>query len=106
VKRTQSQIIAFVRAWALAIRRRLLVRKPVESDFKVYVYGDKIAVNFWPTGSLYSFTSEKDIAVFGPVSSTPVVKHGSPGGGTRSYPAAEVLALAFRLATAAARAGM
>jgi hypothetical protein len=83
-------------------------RKPYESDFKVDVYEDKIAVLFWPTQSLYSFirfTNERDLAEFGPVSPDPVVQHGSRSGGTRQFDAAEVLTMAFRLATEAARAG-
>ena len=49
-------------------------RKPYETDFKVDVYEDRIAVHFWPTQSLYTFTrftTERDIAEFGPVSPAP-----------------------------------
>jgi hypothetical protein len=86
-----------------------MARTPVEGDFKVYVYGDKIAVNFLRTGSLYTFsrfTSERDIAEFGPVSPDPLIQHASRSNATHNYKSAEVLATAFRLATAAARAGM
>jgi hypothetical protein len=82
-------------------------RQPVEQDFQVEVSEDKITVRFWRTGSLYAFTrftTERDIAEFGPVSPDAVVRHVSRVSGTRLYDAADVLAMAFRLATAAARA--
>jgi rhamnose utilization protein RhaD (predicted bifunctional aldolase and dehydrogenase) len=81
-------------------------RQPVEADFHVEVSEDKITVRFWRTGSIYTFTrftSARDIAEFGPVSPDPVVRHTSRISGTRICDAAEVLALAFRLATEAAR---
>jgi hypothetical protein len=59
-------------------------RKPYESDFKVDVYEDRIAVHFWPTQSLYTFTrftTERDIAEFGPLSPGPVIKHASRSSG-------------------------
>jgi hypothetical protein len=83
-------------------------RQPVESEFEVEVSDDAIAVRFWPTRSLYTFarfTSAREIAEFGPVSPDPVVQHASRSSGTRNYDAAEVLAMAFRLAVAAARRG-
>jgi hypothetical protein len=78
-------------------------RQPVESDFEVEVFDNTIAVRFWPTRSLYTFarfTSAREIAEFGPVSPDPVVQHASRSSGTRNYDAAEVLAMAFRLAAA------
>jgi hypothetical protein len=84
-------------------------RKPYENDFEVEVFENTIAVHFWPTRSLYSFprfTTERDIADFGPVSPDPVIQHGSPSSGTGVYDSAEVLAMAFRLAVeTAGRAG-
>jgi hypothetical protein len=83
-------------------------RKPYESDFEVEVFDNTIAVRFWPTRSLYTFarfTTEREIADFGLVSPDPVIHHGSRSGRTRQFDAAEVLAMAFRLATAAARVG-
>jgi hypothetical protein len=52
------------------------------------------------------FTNARDIAEFGLVSPDPVVRHVSRIRGTRIYDAAEVLVLAFRLATEAARASI
>jgi hypothetical protein len=83
-------------------------RQPVESDFEVESLKTAIAVRFWPTRSLYTFvrfTSAREIAEFGPVSPDPVVQHASRSSGTRNYDAAEVLAMAFRLAVAAAGRG-
>jgi hypothetical protein len=82
-------------------------RQPVESEFKVEIFKTEIAVHFSPTRSLYIFTrfiTERDISDFGPVSPDPRVQHASRIGGRRIYSGAEVLAMAFRLATAAARA--
>jgi hypothetical protein len=81
-------------------------RQPVESDFKVEVLEDAIVVRFWPTRSVFTFnrfTSAKEIAEFGPVSPDPIEQHASRHGGTRGYNAAEVRAMAFRLATEVAR---
>jgi hypothetical protein len=78
-------------------------RQPVESDFEIEVFENTIALRFWPTGSLYTFarfTSAREIAEFGPVSPDPTVQHASRSSGTRNYDAAEVLAMAFRLAVA------
>jgi hypothetical protein len=83
-------------------------RKPYESDFEVEVFDDRIVVRFWPTRSLYTFarfTTEREIADFGLVSPDPVIQHGSRSGRTRQFDAAEVLAMAFRLALAAVRTG-
>ena len=80
-------------------------RQPVESDFEVEIIKTTIAVRFWPTRSLYTFTrftSAREIAEFGPVSPDPVVEHASRSSGTRNYEAAEVMAMAFRLAAEAA----
>jgi hypothetical protein len=83
-------------------------RRPVETDFKISITENFVEVHFAPTRSLYAFTrltAERDVAEFGPLSSDPVIQHASRAGGTRNYDAAEVLAMAFRFATAAARAG-
>ena len=83
-------------------------RQPVESDFEVEVFEKTIAVRFWPTRSLYTFarfTTEREIADFGLVSPDPVIQHGSRSGRTRQFDAAEVLAMAFRLAAAAVGGG-
>jgi hypothetical protein len=82
-------------------------RRPVESDFKVEVFKGSVAVQFLPTRSLYTFarfTAERDIAEFGLVSPDPIEQHLSRAG-VRGYNAGELRAMAFRLATAAARAG-
>jgi hypothetical protein len=68
----------------------------IQRDFEVEVFNKSIAVRFWPTGSLHTFarfTSAREIAEFGPVSTGPVIQHGSPSGSTRNYNAAEVLAM-------------
>jgi hypothetical protein len=83
-------------------------RQPVESDFEVEMLKTAIAVRFWPTRSLYTFArfiSAREIAEFGPVSPDPDVQHASRSSGTRNYDAAEVLAMAFRLAAEAAARG-
>jgi hypothetical protein len=83
-------------------------RQPVESDFEVEVFDNTIAVRFWPTRSLYTFarfTRAREIAEFGPVSPDPVIRHASRSSGTRNYDAAEVLAMAFRLAVATVAGG-
>jgi hypothetical protein len=83
-------------------------RKPYENDFEVEVFEKTIAVRFWPTRSLYTFarfTTERETSDFGPVSPDPVIQHGSRSGRTRQFDAAEVLAMAFRLAMAASRVG-
>jgi hypothetical protein len=83
-------------------------RQPVESDFEVEIIKTTIAVRLWPTRSLYTFTrftSAREIAEFGPVSPDPDVQHASRSSGTRNYEAAEVLAMAFRLAAEAAARG-
>jgi rhamnose utilization protein RhaD (predicted bifunctional aldolase and dehydrogenase) len=84
-------------------------RQPVEADFQVEVSEDEITVRFWRTGSLYTFarfTTVREIAEFGPVSPDPVVRHVSRISGARNYDAAEVLAMAFRLAMAAAASAL
>jgi hypothetical protein len=84
-------------------------RRPVESDFEVEVFKDTVTAYFRPSRSLYTFTrftNARDIAEFGLVSPDPVVRHVSRISGTRIYDAAEVLVLAFRLATEAARASI
>jgi hypothetical protein len=83
-------------------------RQPIDSDFKVEVFKDTVTAYFRPTRSLYTFArfaTERDIAEFGPLSPDPAVQHASRGSGTRAYDAAEVLAMAFRLAEVAARSG-
>jgi hypothetical protein len=88
-----------------ALKMTPMRRQPVETDFKIEVLEDKIIVAFLPTMSVYTFTrliTERDIAEFGPVSPDPVERHPSRGG-VRSYRAGDVRAMAFRLATSAAR---
>jgi hypothetical protein len=108
LKLKQFQIIPFVRARALAYDGRM-GRRPVESEFKIEIFKDRVTAHFRPTRSLYTFarfTTERDIADFGPVSPDPVIQHGSRSSGTGVYDSAEVLAMAFRLAVeTAGRAG-
>jgi hypothetical protein len=82
--------------------------RPVETDFKITITENFVEVHFAPTRSLYTFTrltAERDVAEFGPLSPDPVIQHASRATGARNYDAADVLAMAVRLATAAARAG-
>jgi hypothetical protein len=79
-------------------------RQPVEKDFSVTVSEDSVAVYFWPTRSRYIFNrflSERDIAEFGPLSPSPTIRHGSRATGTGNFDSAEVMVVAFRLASAA-----
>jgi hypothetical protein len=76
----------------------------MKTDFKVEVARHTVVVRFAHTMSVYTFnrfTNEREIAEFGPVSPAPVELN-SLRSGLRSYSAAEVRAMAFRLATAAA----
>jgi len=83
-----------------------MVKHPTESDFEVRTSEAGVEVFFRPTISHYTFNrfaDHRDIADFGPLSPDPRVRHAGPSGGTGNYPAAEVLATAFRLALEAAR---
>jgi hypothetical protein len=78
-------------------------RQPVESDFKISITENFVEAHFAPTRSLYifaRFTTERDIAEFGPLSPGPVERHLTRSG-VRGYDAGEVRSMAFRLATAA-----
>jgi hypothetical protein len=82
--------------------------QPVEADFLVEVSEDKITVRFLPTRSVYTFARlphRRDVAEFGPLSPDAIEQHPSRGG-VRGYAAGEVRGMAFRLATAAARADL
>ena len=71
-------------------------------------YRDFVEVHFALTRRIYTFTrltAEREVAEFRPLSPDPAIKHASRASGTSKYDAADVLAMAFRLATAAARAG-
>jgi hypothetical protein len=84
----------------MAIMRRW---QPAETDFVVEVFEDTVVARFRPTQSIYifaRFTTDRDIAEFGPVSPDPVVQHASRSTGTRRYSAAEVQAMAYGLAMA------
>jgi hypothetical protein len=75
-------------------------RRSVESDFKISITENFVEVRFAPTRSLYvfaCFTTEREIAEFGPVSPDPVEQR------RRRYMASDVRAIAFPLALAAAR---
>jgi hypothetical protein len=83
-------------------------RRPIETDFKISITENFVEVHFAPTRSLYTFTrltAVREVAEFGPLSPDPAIKHASRASSTSKYDAADVLAMAFRLATAAARAG-
>jgi hypothetical protein len=83
-------------------------RRPIETDFKISITENFVEVHFAPTRRIYTFTrltAKREVAEFGPLSPDPAIKHASRASGTSKYDAADVLAMAFRLATAAARAG-
>jgi hypothetical protein len=85
-----------------------MIRRPTESDFEVRTSETGVEVFFRPTVSYYTFNRfahRKDIADFGPLSPDPRVRHAGPSGGTGNYPAPDVLTMAFRLASQAARQG-
>jgi hypothetical protein len=79
-------------------------RDPLETHFQVTISEATVEVFFWPTKSQYTFNRfalSKDIAEFGSLSPDPLVRHASARRGTGHYSAAEVQALAFRLALSA-----
>jgi hypothetical protein len=81
-------------------------RRPVESDFKVEVFKGSVAVQFWPTRSLYTFarfTTERDMR------SSAWCRLIHSNNTSRALVSAATMQVSFgrwpRLATAAARAG-
>jgi hypothetical protein len=81
-----------------------MARQFVESDFGVTVLVDSVVVDFWPSNSRYvfpRFLKDRDVAEFGLLSPSPTVRHASRAGGTGNFDAADVMAMAFRLATRA-----
>jgi hypothetical protein len=82
-------------------------RRPIKTDFRISIHF--VEVHFAPTRCLYTstrLTAEREVAEFGPRLPDPAIKHASRARGTCKYDAADMLAMAFRLATAAARAEM
>jgi hypothetical protein len=82
-----------------------MTKHPSESDFEVKTSEAAIEVIFKPTSSHYTyarFVEDKDIIEFGPVSPAPRVRHAGRGD-TGAYRSPEVQAMAFRLASEAAR---
>jgi hypothetical protein len=56
----------------------IMAQLPVESDFKVDVLADRVAVHLGPTRSIYTFArfvGAREIAEFGPISPDPVIQH-------------------------------
>jgi hypothetical protein len=87
-----------------------MLKHPSESDFEVRSSKLAIEVIFKPTSSTYSFmrlVDPVDIAEFGPLSPDPQIRHAErqsgEKGGTGNYLSPEVQAIAFRLASEAAR---
>jgi hypothetical protein len=83
-----------------------MVKYPTESHFEVNVSEATIEVVFKPTSSHYIYTrlvEHKDIAEFGPLSPDPRVRHAGRSGDTGPYKSPEIRAMAFRLASEAAR---
>jgi hypothetical protein len=83
-----------------------MVKHPTESDFEVRIYEAAIEVVFKPTSSHFTysrFIEHKDIAEFGPLSPDPRVRHARRSGNTGAYRSPEVRAMAFRLASEAAK---
>jgi hypothetical protein len=82
------------------------MKHPTESDFEVKSSEAVIEVLFKPTSSHYTFTrfiENKDIAEFGPLSPDPRIRRTGPSGDTGPYRSPEIRAMAFRLASDAAR---
>jgi hypothetical protein len=82
------------------------MKQPAESDFEVEVSEAAVEVIFKPTSSHYTFSrfvDRRDILEFGPLSPDPRIRHAGPSGGTGNYLPPEVGAMAFRLASEAAR---
>jgi hypothetical protein len=83
-----------------------MVKHPTESDFEVRTSETDIEVFFRPTSSYYTFNrfvEHKDIVEFGPLSPDPRVRHTGRSGDTGPYRSPEIRAMAFRLASEAAR---
>jgi len=83
-----------------------MVRHPTVSDFEVNPSEAAIEVVFKPTSSHYIYTrfvEHKDIVEFGPLSPDPRVRHVGRSGDTGAYRSPEVRAMAFRLASEAAK---
>jgi hypothetical protein len=81
-----------------------MIKHPTESDFEVEVSEAAIEVIFKPTRSHFTYTrfiEHKDIVEFGPLSPDPRVRH--DGRYTGTYRPPEVQAMAFRVASEAAR---
>jgi hypothetical protein len=83
-----------------------MMKHPIESDFEVKSSEAVIEVLFKPTSSHYAFSrfiEHKDTAEFGPLSPDPRIRHAGPSGATGPYRSPEIRAMAFRLASEAAR---
>jgi hypothetical protein len=83
-----------------------MTKHPTKSHFEVEISEAAIEVIFKPTSSHYTYTrfvGDRDIAEFGPLSPDPRVRHAGRRGDTGAYRSPEVQAMAFRLASEAAR---
>jgi hypothetical protein len=83
-----------------------MLKHPSGFDFEVKTSEAAVEIIFKPTSSHYTFDrfiDHKDIVEFGPLSPDPRIRHTGPSGNTGAYLAPEVLAMAFRLASEAAR---
>jgi hypothetical protein len=79
------------------------MKHPTPSDFTVDVSEAHVSVVFKPTDSYYSFgrlADPDDIARYGPLSRSSIVRHGASGD-TGDYPPDEVAELALTLAVKA-----
>ena len=83
-----------------------MIKHPAEFDFEVKTSEAAVEVTFKPTSSHFTYTrfvEHKDIVEFGPLSPDPRVRHAGRSGNTGAYSSPEIQAMAFRLASEAAR---
>jgi len=77
-----------------------------EADFEADVFESGVNVFFKPTGSYYTFvrlSDDKYISPSAPLSRDAHVRHAGPSGDTGEYDPAQVLELAYQLASKAAK---
>jgi hypothetical protein len=87
-------------------RAQRMQEVPNESDFVIQVSRTFVEATFRPTGSVFIFrryTNPKDIADFGPLSPEARIRAPTRRRGTPAFSSWEIQAMAFRLASEAAR---
>jgi len=79
---------------------------PTEDNFETEVFSAGVNVFFKPTRSYYTFvrlSDDKYISPSAPLSRDAHVRHAGPSGDTGEYDPAQVLELAYQLASKAAK---